>query len=174
MGELHVFVDNQPLAPIVTSTSTGTPGTAPYVRVVDSAGVNVMAVDVGGRITANSVAQAALSLYTEATTTRLTSGNSASAFWSGNVQQVFVGVNVTALSAGGTVVVSLQQQDANGVYQTLASSTAISAVGTGAVSVGAGMANGQMIDAGQGQYRFAWVITGAPAACSFQIGMTGR
>ena len=174
MGELHVFVDNQPLAPIAVTQATGTPATAPYVRLVDSGGVNVATVDSGGRITANVVSQAAISLYTEATTSRLTSGNSASAFWSGNVQQVVVGVNGTALSASSSVVVSLQQQDANGVYQTLASSSSITAVGTASFSVGPGMNGGALINAGQGQYRFAWTITGSPASCSFQIGMTGR
>lgn len=175
VGELHVFVDNNPLQPIAV-TSTSTPSTASFTKIVDSGGVNVASVDPSGRLTVNSVAQSAISLYTEATTSRTTSGNSTSFFWSGNVTQVFCGINVTALSGGTspTITISLQQQDANGVYQVLSTTPALNQTGIASFSVGTGMTNGQMISSGQGQYRFSWVIAGTPTTCSFQIGLTGR
>lgn len=173
MGELHVYVDNQLNNPIAV-TSTNTPATASNVKVTD--GTNIVAVDSSGRITANAVAQIAQNQYTESTTSRTTSGNTAGGSWTANVQQAFVGVNVTALTGGTspTLVVQLQQQDANGNFTTIGASQSITAVGEYSFSVGTGMTNGQMIMAGQGQYRLAWVVTGAPATLSFQLGLSAR
>lgn len=120
-----------------------------------------------------AVEQPASNLYSESTTPRTSNGNTANQTWIFNVSQVFVGVNVTAFTGGTSFIVQLQQQDANGAWQTIAASSAISAIGTSTFSVGTGMTNGAMLVAG-GTYRFAWVLTGAFSALSFQIGAHGR
>jgi len=175
MGEMHVYVDNQPNIPIaVTSTNTST--TASFVKITDSTGTNIVTVDSGGRITANAVAQVAQNQYTESPVSRTTSGSTAGGSWTANVQQAFVGVNVTVFSGGTspTLTVQLQQQDGNGIYQTIAQSPSINAVGTASFSAGTGMNSGQMIMAGQGQYRLAWVVTGAPTTLTFQLALSAR
>jgi hypothetical protein len=127
----------------------------------------------GGVVTVTP--QAAVNLYSEVSTSRTTSGNTANQTWVSGVSTVFIGVNVTAFTGGTspTLVVSLQQQDTNGVFQTVANSSTITTTGAVNFSVGAGMTNAAMIPAG-GTYRFAWTVTGAPATLSFQIGMSGR
>ncbi|MFJ2650869.1 hypothetical protein ACIO1C_29640 [Streptomyces sp. NPDC087420] len=142
---------------------------------IEDANGDILQMDSSGRITANSVAQIATTMFTEATTARLTTNNTTTQTWLANASTCWVSVNLTALSGGTapTVVVSLQQQDGNANWQTLASTSALSAVGLTQFSVGAGMTNGAMLLAG-GNYRFSWVITGTPAACSFQIAMSGR
>ncbi|MFC5799115.1 hypothetical protein [Streptomyces formicae] len=145
-----------------------------YVGIEDASG-DRLTLDSDGRITASTVAQIATTMYTESTTARTTSGNTSTQTWLANASTCWVGVNLTALSGGTapTVTVSLQQQDANGVWHTLASTSALNAIGTASFSVGAGMSTGQMLRAG-GSYRFSWVITGTPTECSFQIAMSGR
>lgn len=144
------------------------------VNLEDASG-NKLALDSTGRITANAVGQISADMYTEATTSRTTSSNTTAQQWLINAQQCWVTVNLTALSGGSspTVVVNLQQIDGNGNWHTLASTSALSAVGTAQFSVGTGMTTGAMLRAG-GQYRFSWVITGTPATCSFQIALAGR
>jgi hypothetical protein len=131
--------------------------------------------DADGRITVSTVGQVNTTMYTEASTARTTSGNTATQDWLANATQCWVGVNLTALSGGTTpaVTVSLQQRDGNLVWHTLASTSALNAVGTAQFSVGVGMTNGSMLMAG-GQYRFSWTVTGTPTTCSFQIAMSGR
>lgn len=118
-------------------------------------------------------APAASNLYNESTTSRTSNGNTSSQTWIFNVSQVFVGVNVTVFTGGTNLVVQLQQQDANGVWQTIAATAALTATGAATFSVGTGMTNGAMLVAG-GSYRFAWVLTGTFSALSFQIGAHGR
>ncbi|GAA4891003.1 hypothetical protein ACFPM3_20255 [Streptomyces coeruleoprunus] len=132
-------------------------------------------VDSDGRVTAATVGQVATTMYTESTTARTTSSQTSSQTWLANATTAWVGVNLTALSGGTspTVTVSLQQQDGNSVWHTLASTSALNATGTAQFSVGQGMANGAMLFAG-GNYRFSWTITGTPTTCSFQIAMSGR
>ncbi|TXS35072.1 hypothetical protein [Streptomyces sp. t39] len=136
---------------------------------------NELMMDSDGRITVNSVGQISNTMFTEAATARTTSGNTSNQDWLSNASTCWVGVNLTALSGGTTpaVTVSLQQRDGNNVWHTLASTSALSAVGTAHFSVGAGTANAHMLRAG-GQYRFAWTVTGTPTTCTFQIAMSGR
>lgn len=145
-----------------------------YVGIADAAG-DRLAVDTDGRITSSTVAQIATTMYTEATTARTTSSQTATQTWLANASTCWVTVNLTALSGGTspTVTVSLQQLDGNGIWHTLASTSALNAVGTAQFSVGAGMTNGAMLLAG-GSYRFSWAVTGTPATCSFQIALSGR
>lgn len=147
----------------------------PVVQIADSSG------DVTGAsgTSSNSISvtqPAPAALVTEATTSRTSSNNGSNLTWPAGVTRAFVGVNLTALTGGTspTVQVQLQQQDANGVFQVIGQlSAALSAVGVGTFSVGEGQTNGAVILSG-GIYRLAWVITGAPATCSFQIGLSAR
>lgn len=142
---------------------------------IEDANGDRLSLDSDGRVTANTVAQIATDMYTEATTARTTSSNTSTQTWLANASTCWVTVNLTALSGGSspTVTVSLQQLDANSVWHTLASTSALNATGTANFSVGAGMDNGDMLKAG-GSYRFSWAVTGTPATCSFQIAMSGR
>jgi hypothetical protein len=145
-----------------------------FVGIEDAAG-DKLTLDSDGRVTVVTVAQAATTLYTEATTARTTSSNTATQTWPANTSTAWVTVNLTALSGGTspTVTVRLQQMDGNGIWHTLSATSALNAVGVADFSVGVGMNNGDMILAG-GSYRFAWDVTGTPTTCSFQIGMSGR
>lgn len=144
------------------------------VNLEDASG-NKLALDSSGRMTTNAVAQIATTMYTEATTSRTSSSQTGTQTWLANASTCWVTVNLTALSGGSspTVTVSLQQQDGNSNWITLASTSALNATGTAMFSVGAGMANAHMLLAG-GSYRFSWAVTGTPATCSFQIAMSGR
>lgn len=151
------------------------PGGGGYVGIVD-ANDRKLTLDSDGRITANTVGQISTTMYSEAATAgRTSNGNTPTQTWLANAQQAWVSVNLTALSGGSspTVVVNLQQQDANSVWHTLASSSSLNATGTANFSVGTGMDNGDMLLAG-GSYRFSWTITGTPTTCTFQIAMSGR
>lgn len=130
-------------------------------------------VTISGTPTVVTSAPAPVALYSEATTSRTTNSTTATQTWTNDVSQAIVGVNVTAFTGGTNVVVSLQQQDANGVWQTLASSAAITAVGTATISVGPGMQTGAVLIAG-GSYRLAWTLTGTFTALSFQLSVQGR
>ena len=141
-------------------------------NVIGSAG-SPTSVTISGTPTVVSSAPAAVALYSEATTSRTTSGSIATQTWTNDVSQAIVGVNVTAFTGGTNVVVSLQQQDANGVWQTLASSAAITAVGAATFSVGPGMGTGAVLIAG-GSYRLAWTLTGTFTTLSFQLSVQGR
>lgn len=144
------------------------------VNIEDDQGQRIN-LDSDGRVTSNTVAQIATTMYTEATTARTTSSNTSTQTWLANASTCWVTVNLTALSGGTTptVTVSLQQQDGNSNWITLASTSALNATGTAMFSVGAGMATAHMLLAG-GSYRFSWAVTGTPATCSFQIAMSGR
>lgn len=120
-----------------------------------------------------TVPQPPVALYSEATTSRTTNGAISNQTWTNNVSQAIVGVNVTVFTGGTNVVVSLQQQDANGQWQTIGSTQAITAVGSANFSVGPGMTNGAVIVAG-GTYRLAWTLTGTFTALSFQLSVQGR
>ncbi len=127
-------------------------------------------VGVSGTVTAQTPATS--DIYTESPTSRTTNGNTATQTWPSNVTDAFVGVNVTGFAGGTNVVVSVQQQDANGVWQTIASTSAITAVGTAQLSVGPGT-NGVLLRSG-GSYRLAWTVTGVFTTLTFQLGVTAR
>lgn len=130
-----------------------------------SAGVTVQ-----GTVTAQTPATS--DIYTESAQSRTTNGNTSTLTWPAQVTDAFVGVNVTGFAGGTNVVVSVQQQDANGVWQTIASTSAITAVGTAQLSVGPGT-NGVLLRSG-GSYRLAWTVTGVFTTLTFQLGVTAR
>jgi hypothetical protein len=126
---------------------------------------------VSGSVTA--LTPATSDIYTESTTSRTTNGNTATLTWPANVTDALIGINITGFAGGTNVVIGLQQQDANGVWQTLASSAALTATGAATFSVGPGTANGALLRSG-GAYRLAWTVTGTFTTLSFQLGVTAR
>ncbi|RLU81122.1 hypothetical protein CTZ27_33320 [Streptomyces griseocarneus] len=131
------------------------------------------AVSVSNSPTVFTVVQPPATLYTEAAQSRTANGATAAQTWTNNVAAAIVGVNVTGFVGGTNLVVGLQQQDANGVWQTLASTAAITATGTAAFSVGQGMATGAMLVSG-GSYRLTWTLTGTFTTLTFQLSVQGR
>lgn len=131
------------------------------------------AVTVSNSPTVFTVVQPPVTLFAEAAQSRTTNGATTAQTWTNNVAAAIVGVNVTGFAGGSNVVVSLQQQDANGAWQTLASTAAITGTGTATISVGQGTATGAMLVSG-GSYRLAWTLTGTFTALSFQLSVQGR
>ncbi|MEV8480365.1 hypothetical protein [Streptomyces sp. NPDC051173] len=131
------------------------------------------AVNVANSPTVFTVVQPSAVLYSEAAQSRTANGTTAAQTWTNNVAAAIVGVNVTAFTGGTNLVISLQQQDANGVWQTIGSSAAITAAGTATFSVGQGMATGAVLVSG-GSYRLAWTLTGPFVALTFQLSVQGR
>lgn len=115
------------------------------------------------------------SIYREQPTARTASGNGGGLTSNPSIasmQGLFLGVNITAVSGTSpSLVVSIQQQDANGVWQTIASTPALSAVGTAQASVGVGTSNPVMLNGGP--YQIAWQIS-AGASFTFQTSLQGR
>lgn len=113
-------------------------------------------------------------IYTEASTSRLVSGNTTTITPPIGYTRAFVGINVTVLSgAGATQTFSFQQLDANGNWCPIALTTplAVTATGQYSFSIGEGQTNGGTIVA---PIRIAWVASGTVTTCSFQIGVTVR
>ncbi|MGH3414884.1 MAG: hypothetical protein ACRDVE_18010 [Actinocrinis sp.] len=126
---------------------------------------------VSGTITA--LTPATSDLYTEATVTRLVNGNTATLTWPPNVTEVFIGINVTAYTGGTGLQIVLQQQDANGIWQAVASSATLTATGAANMGAGPGQAAGAVLRDG-GPYRLAWIVTGTFTALAFQLAITAR
>lgn len=166
----------QPVSGTVTANQgTGTTLANKWpVQLTD--GTNTVNVDNNGHLSVAFTEQLTTNVYTESPTSRLTSGTSSTGFWPNDIHQAFIGVNVTAISGGTSpaVTVSLQQQDANGIYQTIGTSSSISSVSAAAFSVGTGMTSGAMLVTGSGQYRLSWTVTGSPSVLTFQIGISAR
>lgn len=115
-----------------------------------------------------------ISIYTENTTSRTTSGNTTTITPPIGYTRAFVGINVTAISgSGATQTFSFQQQDANGNWCPIAltSPLAVTATGQYSFSIGQGQTNAGCI---VGPIRIAWTASGTVTTCSFQIGVTVR
>lgn len=117
------------------------------------------------------VKRKAVALYTEAATARTVTGNTATLTLPDEVVELFVGVNITAVSGTTpTVTVEVQQQDANGQWQTLAATAALSAAGQTALN----LPEGSYSLAGGGSWRLRWVVTGTTPSLTFQVGVHWR
>ncbi|MGA5135038.1 hypothetical protein ACPCTO_35165 [Streptomyces olivoreticuli] len=98
---------------------------------VDAQGNVIGAAGTPGAVTVSNsptvfiVVQPPVALYAEAGQSRTVNGATAAQTWTNNVSAAFVGVNVTGFAGGPNVVVSLRQLDANGIWQSLASTAAI-------------------------------------------------
>lgn len=111
-----------------------------------------------------------MALYSEEPTARTESGTAAERTWTTN-QWAFVGINVTALKGTKpTLVVHLEQQDANGVWHRIRSSEEVTAVGAYSFGMGPGAANGTVLVSGT-KCRLAWTITGTKPVVTFQLGL---
>ena len=125
----------------------------------------------------NTGPQAAFTVYSEAAVVngaRLTTGNIVGGAITNQAQWLLLGVNVSAFTGGTNLVYSLQVQDANGNWVTVGSTATITATGVYVVSVGPGMTGGNLIPAGNGNWRVSWAVTGTFTAVTSQIGVTGR
>ena len=141
----------------------------------DRAGNLIGSVDQGdgtSAVLATQIGAPVETVYSEAAQVRTASGyidQLKSGPQVAGMQGMFLGVNVTA--ASGTLTVSLQQQDANLQWHTIASTAQISAVGTFNVSAGVSTANPAMLNGGP--YRLAWTI-GSGGSFTFQMSLQGR
>ncbi len=111
-------------------------------------------------------------LYTEAPTGRLTNGNTNPFTLPETATVAFVGVNVTAYTGGTGLGIYFEQQDANGVWQIIATAN-YTGSGAGNFSVGPGTQNNQILRAGA-PCRIAWNLNGAFTALSFQLAVSVR
>ena len=151
----------------------------PMVTPVDASGNIIGAsgspssVAVSNSPTVFTVPQPPATLFSEAAQSRTTSGTTTSQTWTNNVSQAIIGVNVTGFAGGTNLVVSVQQQDANGQWQTIGSSATLTATGTANFSVGPGTTNGAVLISG-GSYRLAWTLTGSFTTLTFQLSVQGR
>jgi hypothetical protein len=172
LGDGEGNLTSAPLASADSLPAGSVPGTAllvyngtTYDRVRGSNG----SVDV--------ITPAAATVYSEAPVVngaRLTSGNIAGGSIPNNASLFLVSVAVSVFTGGTNLVYSLQVQDANGNWVTVASTAAITAIGTYGFSVGPGTANGALLPSGNGNWRVSWVATGPFSAVTAQIGVTGR
>lgn len=126
---------------------------------------------VSGSLTALTPATA--DLYTESPVSRTTSGNTATLTWPANVTEAFIGVNITGFAGGTSVQFFLDQQDANGIWQTISNTGTETAVGAYNFGCGPGQAAGALLRSG-GAYRIRWVTVGTFTTLTFQIGVTAR
>lgn len=147
-------------------TGTGTAGT-PASGVVTIQGAS------GGSAVSVSLV-APVTLFSEGTSARTTSGNTSNLTPTTAPSSMIVAWNITAVTGTTpSMTVSLQQQDANGVFQTLASSAAQTATGTGTLSVGQALANNVMIS-GNNITRIAWTISGVTPSFTVQFSLIAR
>lgn len=168
----------------LTATPTGTvydvPGfpTKPLLPavMVDRGGNPIGSVDQGNgtaAVLATQIGGPVSTLYSENPATRTADGNAGGLTSTPATQAMmglFLGVNVTTVNTAGTLVVSLQQQDANLAWQTIASTPGITAVGTANLSVGSGQNVSAMLNGGP--YRLAWTLGGG--SFTFQLSLQGR
>lgn len=125
----------------------------------------------------NTLTQSAFTVYQESAVVngaRLTTGNITGGSIPNNASIFLVSVNVSVFAGGTNVIYSLQVQDTNGNWAMVGSSATITATGVYAFSVGPGMTNGNLLPAGNGNWRVSWVVTGTFTNLTSQIGVTGR
>lgn len=112
-------------------------------------------------------------LYTEAPQSRTTNGNTGNMTWPSTQTDAYVAVNITGFAGGTNVTISLDQQDANGIWQSLANSGTLSAVGTKNFTVGQFGGNHAVLRSGQ-PWRLSWTLTGVFTTLTFQVAVSAR
>ena len=123
--------------------------------------------------TVTSVLGATSDLYSEAAQSRTTNGNTANMTWPSTNTDAYVAINLTGFAGGTNVQISLDQQDANGIWQSLANSGLLTAVGTKNFTVGQFGGNHAVLRSGQ-PWRLSWTVTGTFTTLTFQLAVTGR
>ena len=112
-------------------------------------------------------------LYSEAATTRTADGNVGSLTSTPSTQAItglFLAVNMTTVNTPGDLIVTLEQQDGNGAWQPIGSTTGLTAVGKASLSVGSGFSVPAMLNGGP--YRISWTLGGG--SFTFQLSLQGR
>lgn len=112
-------------------------------------------------------------LYSEAAQSRLTSGNTASMNWPTTQTDAYVAVNVTAFAGGTNVTISFDQQDANGIWQSVANSGGLTAAGTKNFTVGQYGGFHAILRSGQ-PWRISWTTAGVFTTLTFQVAVSAR
>ena len=128
----------------------------------------VLATEIGGPV---------VTLYQEPPTARTADGNTGGLPFNPQVTgmlALFLGVNVTDGTPGTTLTAYIEQQDANGIWQTIATAPTISSVGASNMSVGMGGTSSAMLNGGP--YRVGWHLGGTATqpSATFQISLQGR
>lgn len=113
----------------------------------------------------------AFPMFTEAATARTATGNGTAITLPDDIAELFIGLDITAVSGTSpTLVLQVQQQDANGVWQTLAATSSLNTVTTATLHLPAG----SFVLLGGGQMRIRWVIGGTTPSFTFRVGIHGR
>ena len=127
----------------------------------------ILATEIGGPVQ---------TLHSEPPTTRTASGDTGGLTSNPQISgmlALFLGVNVTGGVSGTTLTAHIQQQDANGIWQTIATAPTITGVGAANMSVGVGGQAPAMLNGGP--YRVAWDLGGvASPSATFQLSLQGR
>lgn len=129
------------------------------------------AVSVPGAVTVHP--PATTDLYTESLTSRLINGNTATLTWPTGVSAAFVGVNCPTFTGGTNLQIFLQQQDANGIWQSIGASSQLTGPSDVMFSAGPGTSSAVMLRDG-GPVRLSWTVTGTFSALSFQLALSCR
>lgn len=147
-----------------STTGTGSAGTP-------AAGVfSVQGVPGGTSVPVSLASTGPATLFSESLTARTTSGNSGDLTPTGNPSAMTLSYNISAVSGVlPTLVVALQQKDANGVYQTLASTGSLAATGTGLLST-----TDSVMVFGNNATRVAWTIGGTGPSYTVQFSLITR
>lgn len=112
-------------------------------------------------------------VYSESAQSRTTNGNTANMTWPSTNTDAYVAVNVTGFAGGTNVSISFDQQDANGIWQSLATSGNLTATGTKNFTVGMFGGNHAVLRSGQ-PWRLSWTVTGTFTTLTFQVAVTAR
>lgn len=155
------------------------PGVPLMVAVMGDKDGNVIAASDNGNGTSNVIAVEvgipAVTLYQETLTLRTANGAAdtiVSSIRTSQLRSLLLGINVSALSSGAGLTVTLSQQDANQVWQQVIASGPITAAGASSLSVGYSTHNPVMLNGGP--YQLAWTLTGTSPQVTFQMSLQGR
>jgi hypothetical protein len=147
---------------------------------IDGAGNVIASVDQGNAtaaILATEIGGPVQNLYNEAPVQRVADGNTGGLTQNPQVAgclALFLGVNVTGGTAGTTLTAYIDQMDANGVWQTIATAPEVSGLGASNMSVGVGGQSAAMLNGGP--YRIGWHLGGTATtpSATFQLSLQGR
>lgn len=162
-----------PTVPNAVTSGVNKPTARNCQMVVLSDGEDNLVTLTGGALSVTGTVQplAATNVYFESSLAITASGTSAN-FATSNFTSLFASINVTAVSGTApTLTVSLQMQDANANWFTLATTPTISANGIYVLAVGPGLINNYPI---MNTARLSWTIGGTTPSFTVQRGLQGK
>lgn len=113
-----------------------------------------------------------LNIFTEAAQARTTNGQTANQTLPAGATRMFVGINITGFAGGTNVQYFVEQQDANGIFQPIASTATLTQTGPANLSIGESQTNQAVITGAP--WRIRWVVTGVFTTLNVQFGVTVR